>query len=266
LSTDVAVEHAMARIAALILALSHNPDDPASLSELDALTAALPLFPPEPLRHAARTAAVQIENCPHEVLQLVLRLLGSDEPATRALAAGMIARFAQFQPAVWKDVARMLITDPVWEVRMTASAIFDSVQSGEGAAEFHTEFVFGLVQDWTRDQDYLIRHAATQALLRWAGVHLEESARLLALLEPLFNDPIDYVRAGTVLALRTLGRKRPPLVLSYIELRLDNLGDYERDTYQSALDDRFANAHADWKARLLAGLANAPSVPPANIE
>lgn len=236
------------------------------MPELDALTELLPLFPPESIRSVARTVAILVENKPKQALELALKLAASEEPATRAVAAGIISRLAQFQPALWRDFGRMLVADPVWEVRLHAARIFDSYAEGEGAAEYHIDFVFELVNEWVRDQQYLVRHAATQALLGWAGLHLEQVPRLLAALEPTFNDPIEYVRAGGVLALRAIGRKRPPLVLSYIELRLDDLGEFERETYLSALDDRFANAHTEWKSRLMEGLSQPPSVPPANIE
>ena len=243
-------------------------DRPASftLTELDELSAAIPLFPPDPMRGAARVVAMTLENRPRDALDLAIKLAGSEEPATRALAAGMVTRLAQFQPAIWKEFARMLCADSVWEVRLHAATIFDTAGPGEGAAEYHPEFVFDLIAEWTRDKEYFVRHAATQALLSWAVHHTDQTPRLLALLEPLFNDPIEYVRAGSVLALRTVGRKRPELVLSFIELQLDSLGEFEAETYLTALEDRFTQAHADWKARLIHGLHQAPPAPSANIE
>ncbi len=232
----------------------------ADVGELDQLLSGVALFPPESLKNAAEVIAADLEKNPSAAVDITLKIIGSEEPATRAFAAVLISRFAQYQPALWKSPASLLAADRVWEVRQHGAKIFDTTAPGQGAAEFHADFVFDVIKEWVSDKNYLLRHSATQALTGWALGHIEQAEKLLALLEPLFNDSSEYVRAGAVLTLRALGRKRPQLVLSFIELRLDNLGEFERDTYRTLLDSHFAPAHDQSKERILSALSgSAPS-------
>jgi HEAT repeat protein len=182
---------------------------------------------------------------------LTLRLVSSPAREVRALAAIVLFRLARFQPGLWVDPARLLLTDEDWEVRDLAAHVFDLQDGIEGAINFHLEFVWDVVRRWSEDSDERVRRAATQALLNFAVAHPEFRPRWLQMLAPLLDDPQEYVRHSLVIALRTLGRADSALVFGFIESRLDQLTDESREVFRLILDHPFAARDPQRQAELL---------------
>lgn len=217
----------------------------------------IPLFPADRILAIGQKAGGYLERHPETAIQLGIELVGSDVPTIRAFAVVLIARFSRFHPAIWKDIIRHLLTDQSWEVRQLAAHAFDSYPHEEGAADFHFDFVLDMIGDWAKHQDYLVRYAASQALLGYAAKNPEIGQRILGAIDPLFNDPSDHVRNGAQGAMRTIGKRRPDLVLSFIELKLDTLGEFEREVYLHVLNEPFAAKNPEWRDRIQSAITAA---------
>jgi hypothetical protein len=168
----------------------------------------------------------------------------------------MISRLARFQPAIWMDLAKHLAADEDWGVREYAAHIFDTQGKFDGLSGYHLDYVFEVLEGWVRDTNYLVRRAPTNALLSYYLKHPEIGERLIALLDPLLDDEMEYVRRNHVFALRTIGKKRPELVLDYIEskLKLDELTERIKEVFQEVLEHKFADKLPQRKIELLSKL------------
>ncbi len=231
----------------------------AKSAQVDQVVAVLPLYPTDQIEEHGRIAASILEKHPAAAIEILMQLSASPQPQSRALATAAIARLAIYAPSIWVNLIKHLLTDTDWEVRRYAARVFDSTSKFDGAAEYHLEYLLGVVGEWTRDRDYLVRYAATQSFLGYVRRHPEFGERLLGLLDPLYDDPAEYVRDGAAAAMRAVGKDRPELVFSFIELKLDQLKDCERATYRTALDHPYADKRPEWKAKLLAALTDTQS-------
>ena len=232
--------------------------DPASPEEFlraaEEVLAGLPLYPPAVIRALGVALADDLDRSPALAVDLTLRLMSSPAREVRALAAAIIFRLARFQPGMWVDPARHLLSDEDWEVRDLAARVFDLQDGEEGAASFHLEFVCEVVRQWTQHSDERVRRAATQALLGFAAANPPFRPRLLQMLAPLLDDPQEYVRHSLAAALRVLGRADSELIFGFVESRLDALTGGAREVFRLVLDHPFAARHPERKAELLARL------------
>jgi hypothetical protein len=224
------------------------------LRQAEELLAGLPLYPPQAVMSIGIAAADCLDAAPGMAVDVVLKLVSSTEREVRAVTAAIVFRFARYQPGYWIDTVQLLIGDEDWEVRDLASHIFDTQEFGEGAVDFHLEFVLDTVQKWVADANALTRRAATQALLGHASRHAEFRPKLLEILHPLLDDPSEYVRDNHTAALRKLGRADPALVMDYIERSLPSAGDLARDTFRTVLNQPWAAKLPERKLQLLAAL------------
>jgi hypothetical protein len=157
---------------------------------------------------------------------------------------------------VFAGTVRHLATGEDWEVRSFAARVYDSREGYAGAVEFHTDWVFEELTAWVKDNNYLLRHAATEALLGYVQTHTEIIPRVLPLLEPLLNDAAEYVRRGLVMALRTMGRTEAAAVFDFMETRLPPASPDVREVFQLVLEQRFADKDPVRKQELLAKLGS----------
>lgn len=222
--------------------------------QLDSALSGLDLYPPESVLDIGHAAGQVLERKPEPAITAVLQLVSSDARETRAVAAAMISRLARYSPAVWAGIIRHLAADADWEVRSFAARVYDSREGYTGAVEFHTEWVFEELAAWVKEKNYLLRHAATEALLGYVQMHPEIVPRVLKLLDPLLNNVVEYVRRGQVVALRTMGRKQPQAVLDYVERHLSPLTDEARESFLLVLGDSFADKDPKRRDELLARL------------
>ncbi len=234
------------------------------LAQVETVLASAPFYPSDVIDDCAIAAATRLERKPAVAIEVLMLMAGSAHPQSRAVAAVIISRLALYAPALWIDLIRHLATDENWEVRRYAARVFDSTEKFDGAAEFHLEFVMETLQTWIQDKDYLVRHAATQFLLGYVKRHPAFAEKLLGMLDPLFDDLSEYVRDGAAAAMRAVGKVRPELALSFIELKLDHLREFEGQTYLTALDHPFADCRPEWKARLVTALQAATPINPDN--
>jgi 3-methyladenine DNA glycosylase AlkD len=214
----------------------------------------LNLYPPAGIWSLGMSVAEVLDRSPELAVELALGMIASRAREVRALAATILAGLARFQPGMWTDPARHLITDDDWEVRDLAAHIFDSYADTPGAAEFHFQFVCDVVRGWTQHDDERVRRASTQALLGFAAGHAEFRPQLLRLIAPLLNDEQEYVRHSLAAALRSLGKMDAALVFDFVESHFDNLTNESRDIFRLVLDHSFAARHPQRKAALLAQL------------
>jgi len=224
------------------------------LSRAEELLAGLNLYPADTIMVIGIAAADVLDSTPGMAVDAVLKLMSSTEREVRAVTAAMVFRFARYQPGFWLDTIHHLITDEDWEVRDLAAHCFDTQEYGEGAAEFHFAFVLETVGSWISDPNFLLRRAATQALLGYALKHAEFRPKLLEMLHPLLDDPSEYVRDNHVAALRKIGRADPALVMDYVERSLAATGELAHETFRTVLNQPWANKLLQRKAELLAKL------------
>jgi hypothetical protein len=255
--SEIAADEASSAAVCQILQRRVDAKDAEVAADLKSALSGLPLFPADRMTALGQAAGELLERHPEAAIQLGIELVASDEPTVRAFAVSMIARLSRFHPAIWKDIVRHSLTDDHWEIRQLAAHAFDSLPTADGAADFHFDFVLELVEEWVRHSDYLVRYAATQALLNHAAKQPEIGQRILGALDPLFNDPSDHVRSGALGALRAIGKRRPDLVFSFIELKLDAIGKFDRELYRHALDEPFAAKNSEWRDKLLRALDDA---------
>ncbi len=230
------------------------------LHRSEELLEGISLYPPATVMTLGIAAADVLDVTPGMAIDVVLKLMSSTVREVRATAAAMVSRFARYQPGFWLDAVRHLVTDEDWEVRDLAAHSFDTREFGDGAAEFHLEFVSAVVRDWVNSPDPLIRRAATQALLGYAARHPEFRAKLVALLSLLLDDPSEYVRDNHAAALLKVGRLDPPLLMDYIESCRGTAGAYGRETLRNLLEQPFASTIQVRRAELLSKLT--PLDPP----
>ncbi|RPH96120.1 hypothetical protein EHM69_02370 [candidate division KSB1 bacterium] len=229
-------------------------DAEAFLQEAENLLGGLPLYPARTITEVGTAVGEKLDALPAVAVDLTLRLMGSTERAVRAMTVAVIARLARYQPGMWVETALHLINDDDWEVRDLAAHIFDTPDAGDGAADFHLQFVCDTVTDWVINPNERIRRAASHALLRYAVCHAEFRPRWLDMLDPLITDTSEYVRFSLVSALRTLGRADGPLVLNYMESALNRLTDESREVFRLTLDHAFTAKYPERKSELLARL------------
>lgn len=230
-------------------------EDQDLIADFDALLTGVPLYPEIRLVKLGNAAVLRLEKTPEFAVRTVLRLLSASEAAARALVCVIISGIARFQPRIWADVVKHLLTDRNWEVRNYAARVFDSRPGFfEGAAVYHFDYVIEVLEGWVRDENYLVRRAPTHALEGYLSEHPEQAERITALLDPLLDDEFEYVRSNHVMALRDIGRLRPEWVMEYIESRLPNLTDRSRETFRQVLNHRFAEQLPDRRSRLLAAI------------
>jgi len=228
------------------------------VERIDAEVANLKLDPPHAINLLGVAAAEALEKKPEAAVNVTLRISGSKRPPTRALSAVIISQLARYQPGIWMDLVKLLARDDKWEVRDFAARIFDNQKEGLGLAEFHLEFTLEALGAWTRDPDYLIRRLPTRAMLNYAAEHPDVVPRLLGLLDPLYNDPSEYVRRNLVSALRAIGRSQPEPVFEQLEARARSGQGHAAEVIRLTLDSGFARKHPDRANDLLARL-NGPS-------
>jgi hypothetical protein len=120
--------------------------------------------------------------------------------------------------------------------------------------EFHTDWVFAELELWVEHENYLLRHAATEALLGFIPLKSELVPRLLKMLNPLLCDPAEYVRRGLVVSLRTMGRAEPNAVFDYLSGHLPPPSEEVREVLHLVLADSFAAKDPKRKADLLTRL------------
>jgi len=221
------------------------------------LLVGLALYPHGPVLATARGTADRLETSPGLAVDITLRMVSSASREVRGFTSALIWRLARFQPGLWVHTARLLLCDEDWEVRDLAARVFDQRAEGEGAVQFHPDYVCDAVASWAADSDERVRRAASQALLGYAEREIEFRRRLLALLNPLLADESEYVRRSYAGALRTLGRADPALILEYLEAAASNLNEHSSDTIRTALDHPFADRFPERKAALLSRLASA---------
>ena len=214
----------------------------------------LPLYPSERIRSLGLSVAEVLDRSPELAVELVLGMISSRAREVRALAATALSGLARFQPGMWTDPVRHLITDDDWEVRDLAAHVFDSQTGAPGAAEFHFQFVCDVVRGWTLHDDERVRRAATQSLLGFAAEHPEFRPQFLHIIGPLLNDEQEYVRHSLVAALRALGKMDAALIFDFVESHVEDLTDESRDVFRLVLDHPFAGRHPQRKAELLAKL------------
>lgn len=201
------------------------------------------LYPFEPLLKLGGEVGEILEKKPAAAIEVVLRMVGSPLEATRALACAVVGRVARHGPAPWMSLARHLAADESWEVREYAAHIFDTHGDFEGLAAFHLDYCFEVLSQWVWDEDYRVRRVTTNALLGYFVKHPEIGERLLSLLEPLLSDGSDYVRRNLVFALRTMGKRRPELVFSFLESHLGDALETTREIFRQTLDHRWTCGH-----------------------
>ena len=214
----------------------------------------LNVYPPDRIRSLGYSVAEILDRSPELAVELVLGMISSPAREIRALAAIILAALARFQPGMWVDPARHLITDDDWEVRDLAAHIFDSQPDAPGAAEFHFQFVCDVVRGWSQHDDERVRRASTQALIGFAAAHPEFRPQFLRIIGPLLSDEQEYVRHSLAAALRSLGKMDAALIFDFVETHLENLTDEARDVFHLVLDHPFAARHPQRKAGLLAQL------------
>ena len=229
-------------------------DQSAFAAEVDTALQQLVLYPPALTLDLGQAAGQILEAQPESAVNAVLQLMSSECRETRAMTGAIISRLARFNPSIWAGIVRHLAADESWEVREFAAHAYDSREGYSGAIEFHQEYVLEELAGWATDANYLLRYAATQALL--GGIHVNEQLipRLLELLNPLLNDASEYVRTGHVIALRAMGRQKPEAVLRYIELHLPAKSDDIHETFRQVLDHPFADKLPERKQELLSKL------------
>jgi 3-methyladenine DNA glycosylase AlkD len=227
------------------------------LERAESLLDRLELYPPAAVMELGTSAAKALDSTPGMAVDIVLKMISSAQREVRAVAAAMIFHFARFQPAFWVDTIKLLIMDEDWEVRDLAAHSFDTTEYGEGAAEFHFEYVLEVIEGWLKDSLAQVRRAATQSLLGYAERHPEFRPKLLEILDPLLDDPSEYVRDTHFAALRKIGKMDATLLMDYIERALPKLSDTSREALRQLLNQPFANKSPERKAELLAKL-NAP--------
>jgi HEAT repeat protein len=219
--------------------------------DLDPHLEGMKLYPFGPVLSLGSEIAVILERKPEAAIEIVLRMVGSSVAATRALAGVLLSRLARYGPAPWMKLAHHLAADENWEVREYAAHIFDTHGDFEGLAAFHLDFCFEVLSQWVRDEDYRVRRATTNALLGYYLKNPEIGPRLLSLLEPLVGDGSDYVRRNLVFALRTVGKKRPELVLSFIEQHIEEHAEVSRDIFLQTLDHRWTRGYESRRDAIL---------------
>jgi hypothetical protein len=222
--------------------------------QADVALAGLNLYPPDSVVDLGQAAGQLLERKPELAVSSVLQLISSDSRETRAVACVIISRLAKYNPALWAGVVRHLAADEDWEVRSFAARTYDSREGYAGAVEFHLEWVLEELSGWVRDQNYLLRHAATEALTGCVKIRPDLIPRVLTLLDPLLNDSSEYVRRGCVASLRTMGRIQPDPVLDYVAEHRAPFSDEVRESFEMVLGDSFAARHPERRAELLAKL------------
>jgi 3-methyladenine DNA glycosylase AlkD len=223
---------------------------------LDVALSELSLYPPDAVLDIGQAAGLLLERKPEASVTAVLQLVSSESRETRAITCSILARLTRYSPAVWAGTVRHLATDEDWEVRSFAARVYDSREGYAGAVEFHTDWVFEELTAWANDNNYLLRHAATEALLGYVQTHAEIIPRVMQLLEPLLNDAAEYVRRGLVMALRTMGRTQTAAVFDFLESHMPPASAEVRDIFQMVLEQRFADRDPVRKQELLAKLGS----------
>jgi hypothetical protein len=221
----------------------------------------LPLYPTTTVLALGVAIGEKLEKSPGLAVELTVRLVGAPAREVRAMAAVVIHRIARFQPGMWVDTIRHLVADDDWEVRDLAARVFDTLEAGEGAAEFHLMFVHETVKSWVTDSDYLVRRAATQALTGYAINHADFRPLLLDMLRPLLDDQREYVRRGLAATLRTLGKADGALIFDYLEAAANPPTPRVAETIRLVMEHRFAGKFPVRKAALLSGLPAADPTP-----
>jgi hypothetical protein len=211
-------------------------------------------YPPGPAIDLGQAAGQVLEQKPEAAINAMMQLMSSESGGTRAVTCVIISRMARYNPSIWASMVRHLAADDAWEVREYAAHAYDSREGYSGAVEFHQEWVLEELAEWVSHSDYLLHHGATQALLGYVQVNDQIIPRLLELLNPLLQDPSDYVRTGHVIALRMMGRRKPEVVLKYIDLHLPPKSDEMRETFLQVLEHPFADKVPERKAELMAKL------------
>jgi hypothetical protein len=224
------------------------------LERVEDLVGSLPLYPPSRVMGLGAAAGEVLDKNPETAIEVVLLIMGSTIREVRALAAAMLHRLARLQPSFWADTVKHLATDDDWEVRDIAAHAYDTIEGDVGAVEFHYEWVSEAVGGWALEDNYLLRRAASQALSGYALQHADFRPQLLDLLDPLFDDDLEYVRQNYAATLRKLGRADPELVMDYLESKAAALTDPARDTIRTVLQHHFANRLPERKAKLLSQL------------
>ncbi|MFH1011673.1 MAG: HEAT repeat domain-containing protein [bacterium] len=219
--------------------------------DLDPYLQGVKLYPFAPILSLGNEIGTILEQKPQAAIEIVLRMVGSNLAATRALACVLLSRLARYGPAPWMKLAHHLAADDNWEVREYAAHIFDTHGDFEGLAAFHPDYCFEVLTQWVQDEDYRVRRATTNALLGYYLKHPEIGPRLLSLLEPLLKDSSDYVRRNLVFALRTIGKKRPELVLTFIETHIENSRETVRDIFHQTLTHRWTRGYESSRDALL---------------
>jgi 3-methyladenine DNA glycosylase AlkD len=224
--------------------------------DLNVALSGLSLYPTDTVLDIGQAAGQLLERKPEAAVTAVLQLVSSENRETRAVACAIIGRLARYSPAVWAGIVRHLATDADWEVRSFAARVYDSREGYAGAVEFHTDWVFEELTAWVKDDNYLLRHAATEALLGYLRSLPDVVSRVLKLLEPLLNDAAEYVGRGLVMALRTMGRTQPSAVFDFLEAHLPPASEEGREVFQLVLEQRFADKDPARKQELLAKLGS----------
>jgi hypothetical protein len=228
--------------------------DPVALEQVNELLCDVKTYPFTSVIELGVAAAELLEKNPEPAVNITIQLTSSDETSVRAISTVIISRLARFHPKIWMDLAKHLAADPDWGVREYAAHIFDTQGQFDGLSGYHLDYVFEVLEEWVRDENYLVRRAPTNALLSYYLKHPEIGERLIALLDPLLNDEMEYVRRNHVFALRTIGKKRPELVLDYIQSKLGTLTERIRDVFREVLEHKFADKFPQRKIDLLSKL------------
>ena len=211
--------------------------------DLDPFLSDIKLYPHTPIVDLGGAVADILEKRPAAAIEVTLRLVGSPVDATRALACIVIGRLARHSPAPWMELSKHLASDESWEVREYAAYIFDTHGTFEGLAAFHLDYCFEILSSWIHDTDYRVRGVAANALLGFFSQQPDIGERLLQLLKPLLSDGSDYVRNHFAGALRTMGRKRPELVFSFVELHVSDEALTTADVLRLILNHRWTHGH-----------------------
>jgi 3-methyladenine DNA glycosylase AlkD len=228
--------------------------DNTARQQIDLLLSDLKLYPFTPVIELGIAGAELLEKTPEEAVNITLQLAASEEKATRAVSTVILSRLARFHPKIWMELAKHLAADSDWEVREYTAHIFDVQGQFEGLAAYHLDYVFEVLGSWVKDENYLVRRAPTNALLSYYLKNPEIGERLIALLDPLLDDLMEYVQRNHIFALRTIGKKRPELVFDYMESKLPQLTDNSRQTLRQVLEHKFADKVPARKKELLAKL------------
>ncbi len=161
-------------------------------------------------------------SSPEKAYSWTKRLLDSESPTARdlgrMLAATYIGPFFQKHPHEAHELALRIADDPYWEVREGADDIFVQMLKANFEKAYH------LLQQWTQHPSENVRRAVVLTAKKAGKERKPEWGEpLLALLEPLLEDRIKYVRKN--LGPFAIG---DGLLRYYPELTLEHLSRWAR--------------------------------------